>query len=1448
MATKQSLNSETEEKVKKTTARKTAATNTKAKKTEAESESGVKKPRTTKKKSEDSAAEAMEKKPAARKRTAASKTASATKTDVEPKKTVATGKTAARKTTAKKTDAENEPAIKKTAAKTPAGTRKTAARKTDASKSDGNGSVEAKKPVRKTAARKASAVPKEDSGMEIKAESKVTAEASDKTVLSPTGVMPKINVDSSGSVENKNIGYRPDEKDDSAVLAERYAETSLEVTETDTIASDKNEDFKALEEMMQTAGLRKKTEGTYAQYREKKNGRKWLLLLLLLLGLFGTGIGIGIKFFSGSGIEKTIQSPEDIIAYCEKLIGKGEYAQALGILSGLNINGTDDHSVSLRNQINALMKSGFEKAVVEGRENEILDAVEALSKKGKYSEALKILASGASLSGDDEKFSAVKNRIHDLEKNIVEKAVIEGHAQDVVDTAKKLIGDGEFLPAMEILDFLEVKGNDAESRMLRNQIYSLKKDAVKKAVADGKTEDVLDFIENLSRNGDAVNALEYLSYVEIDGNGENADSLRERLSNQKKDVLKKALEDGKQEEIIAKARQMIADGDYETALEFLSSVKPEGDDLESRAFRNTLKSLKNDTVARALAEGRIDDVLKTADALSNNGQYADAVELLDMIDISGNSAEANALRDRVNDRKKEIVDKAVENGKAGQFIENAARMIDDGDYSGAVKLLNSAKIDGNDDDLKKLQKEVDSLKKTAVRKAVEEGRGEEILDTAEKIMRNGDYKGAEEILSELLDSGNSPESKALKEKAERMKRQNEVFSMGQGMTDDEKTALAEKLIKEGRYDEALALLNSIDASGNDKESKKLDEKISNLKKDAVARAKKNGVDLGVLGYDENGNPVLSKEEIARRQQQEKNAREAAERKHDEEVLAEKLKKEVEEKFRKEQEAIKVAEEKKAKQEAAAKAAEEKKNRELAEKKAAEEKKAREVAAKKAEEEKRLQEENARNASQKARKDIENSIAEGKKLLEQGSVDGAIKAFEKAESLLPEDDKLYSGEKLGEIANALYEASEKSSGEQKKQLEKLSGEKALAAIARNPGDPNALFVAGMDAITKRNLSGAEEYLMNAIAKNPTNYMYYYQLGRVLAMQKKYDKSLNAFQSCVKLNDRFAPAYYNSGYVSEQSGKKQDALSYYRKATEVNPSHENAHIGQGHIFMEMKKYDEAMKAFTKAQGINPNRSQIYQELGSCCVEQKKYAEAENYFKKALTCPDVSKEKNALTYYNLATVMYEQNKKTEALDYAKKAYDSKDRTEKSVKSNIVYVYGLVVQDSGRDDEAIKIYNEGLLIDSSHVKTNTNLGVLYLKKNRAPEAVVVLTNAYNAESGNFEVNNNLGSAYRQIKDFKKSAEHYKKALAVNPKDMTVKQNLARSYASAEDFKNAKIVYQDLIKTEPSKWDHWLELARVCISQDDKTTAAACLDHLKKNAPSFHSDEVNAMMTELGF
>ncbi|WP_407396581.1 tetratricopeptide repeat protein [Treponema sp.] len=1462
MATKQNLNSEEKEQTKKKTAAKTTARKSTASKT-------------------------GESKPAEAKKTTVRKTAA--KTESTENKTSATKKTAASKSsekTAAKAPAKRtaSSAAKKTT------TVKTAAAKTSAAKKADSKSSVAKASEPKTARTRTAAV------------KKTATKAAKSTELSPTGVMIKKTaavsvveekdvpvVDESRSAEkiSEPIVQNEEVKDSSkggmsvSVNEETYeavpgkklgtdigAEESL-TKSSDTIPEpEKNEksddDYRALDQMMQNSGLRKTSETSYSQPEEKKGKKKFLLLLLLLLALFGTGIGIGVKFFSGSRTDTTMTSPEDIIAYCERLIAQGDCAEALGILAGLNVNGNDENSIALRKKIVALVKKGYEKALADGKVDEILKKIEELETKGKYGDALKLIAIGTDLDGDDESSRTLKEKLRSLEKSVVDKAVAEGHAQDVIDAAKQLIDSDEEIPAAELLSLLDIKGNSTEARMMRNQIYALKKEAVKKALDNGKGNELLDAIANMNSNGNSVEALELLSYVDVKGEDADSDALRDRLSKLKKEAVEKAVADGKQEEILSKAKQMISDGDYNTALGFLSSIKPEGDDTESRAFRNSLKALKKDTVERALAEGRIDDVFGTADSLNDNGDNAAALELLSMINVVGNSDEANALRDQVNAKKNETMNKAVQNGKTDEIIKSARQMIDDGDYSGALELLSSANIAGNDPDSKQLRKDIDSLKRDAVKKAIEDGRGDEILDTVERLMKDGNHDAAAAILDQIgkVDD-NSPEAKAFKDRAERLKKQNQILSLGENMTDDEKATLAEKLIKEGRYDEALTLLNSIETNGNDDASKKLKERISNLKKDAVSKAKKNGVDLGLLGYDENGEPVLSKEEVARRQQQERMAKEAAEKKAEEEKLAEQIRKEQEEKFRKEEAARKAAEEKKAKQEAAIKAAAEKKAKEEAAKKAAEEKRLQEEAAKKAEaerkakeeeaakkaaEDKRKLEEAAKNADAQLRREIEDSIARGKKLLDQGDIDGAAREFANAEAKLPADDPKYSAEKLDEMAKALYDASEKADGADKKKLEALSGEKARSAIKFSSSDPDTLYIAGIDALNRRNFIEAERLLNEAIAKNPANYMYYYQLGRILAMQKKYNESLNAFKTCISINDHFAPAYYNSGYVSEQLKRKDDSLGFYRKATEVNPSHENAYIGQGHILMDMKKYDEAMDAFTKALAINPNRAQIYQELGSCCVEKKQFAQAETYFKKALQCPDATKEKNALTYYNLSTIMYDQNKKNEALDYAVKAYEAREKTEVSVKANIIYNYGLQMQDTGKDDEAIKLYREVLVLDPKHVKANTNLGAIYLKQNKDTDAILALTNAYNVESDNFEVNNNLGSAYRKISNYQKSVEHYKNALKINPNDLTVKQNLARSYAAAKDYPNAKAVYQDLISKEPKNNDHLFELASIAYEKGDGDTAAKCLAKLKVSAPNYKADRVEEMLKELGY
>ncbi|MDO4506463.1 MAG: tetratricopeptide repeat protein [Spirochaetales bacterium] len=1494
MATKQNLNSEEKETAEKKKTEKTAAKKT----AEDKKETAEKKPAKT------AATKATATKTAASKTAAKSSVkSSAAKTTAEEKKKE-TKATASK--TAKASAAESEKKAAGTARKTASAKTETAenkkAVKTAAKKTSGDKKETAeKKPAKaaaKTSATKAAAAKTAAAKATAKEEEKKEPE------LSPTGVMikktvavPPVEKEAAAATEPvaavekekpsvaKTVGVEapkvePAVKEEPAVIQEPKNEVSrapvFEVernasVEVKPAAEEKNQfaaeksddDYRALEKMMQSSGLRRKTETEIKKPEEKKDKKKLLLLLLLLLALFGTGIGIGVKFFSGR-TAITSSNPEDIIAYCEKLINQGEYGEALGILAGLNINGDDENSVLLRKKVADLIRYGYGKALADGKVDDILKKISELESKGKYGDALKLIAIGTDLASDDENARALKEKLRAMEKSLVDKAVAEGKAQEVIDAAKQLIESDEEIPAAELLSLLDIKGNSTEARMMRNQIYSLKKEAVKKALENGRGNELLDAIAAMNERGNSVEALELLSYMEITGEGEEADALRNRLSDLKKEAVEKAFADGRQEEILAKAKQMISDGDYNTALGFLSSVKPEGDDPESRAFRNSIKALKKDTVERALAEGRIDDVFGTADSLNNNGDNAAALELLGMINVVGNSDEAKALRDQVNAKKQETVKKAIESGKFDDILKSARQMIDDGDYSGALELLSAAKVSGDDPESKKLRKEIDSLKKAAVKKAIADGRGDEVLDTVERLMKEGNYDAAASILDQIgkIDD-RSPEAKAFKERAERLHKQNDILSANENLSDADKAKLAERLIREGRYDEALTLLNSINPEGNDEESKKLREKISNLKKDAVSKAKKNGVDLGVLGYDENGNPVLSKEEVARRQQQERIAREAAEKKAEEERLVEQIRREQEEKVRKEEAARKAAEEKKAKQEAALKAAAEKKAKEEAAKKAAEEKRLQEEAAKKAEadrkakeeaaakkaaEEKRLQEEAAKNADSQLKKEIEESIARGKKLLAQGDIDGAAREFANAESKLPANDPKYSAQKLDEIAKALYEASEKAEGADKKKLEGLAGEKARNALKLSSSDPDTLYIAGIDALNRRNFSEAERLLNEAIAKNPTNFMYYYQLGRILAMQKKYNESLVAFQNCINLNDKFAPAFYNSGYVSEQLKKSNDALNFYKKATEVNPSYENAYIGQGHVLKDMKKYDAAMDAFSKALALNSKRSQIYQELGSCCIEKKDNAQAENYFKKALQCPDATKDKNALTYYNLSTVLYDQNKKDEAFDYAVKAYDAREKTDPSVKANIVYNYALQMQDKGRDDEAVRLYNEVLMLDSKHVKANTNLGAIYLKQNRDTDAIIALTNAYNVEKDNFEVNNNLGSAYRKISNYQKSVEHYKNALKVKPNDLTVKQNLARSYAASKDYPNSKALYQELIAKEPSNSDHLFELANIAYEKGDSETAAKCLAKLKVSAPNYKPEKVEQMLTELGY
>ncbi len=518
--------------------------------------------------------------------------------------------------------------------------------------------------------------------------------------------------------------------------------------------------------------------------------------------------------------------------------------------------------------------------------------------------------------------------------------------------------------------------------------------------------------------------------------------------------------------------------------------------------------------------------------------------------------------------------------------------------------------------------------------------------------------------------------------------------------------------------------------------------------------------------------------------------------------------------------------------------------------------AEEKAQRKLEEEQRakVEAERKRAEEEKAKKDatyalllknVNDEISKGKAALNAGDVEEALKHFENAKSLIPDEEKELASSKMNEIGYALYEASQNLQNPAKTQAGKAAVSYASGAIEASPNakeDSSSHYILAMKSIEEKNYAQAEQELKNAVAKDTSNSMYYYQLGRAQANQKKYKEAAASFQTSVKYNDSYAPAQYNLGFVSERLNNQSQALQAYRKAYSVDPNYEKAYIAAARILVKQGDYNGGASAFNEAVRVNPSNAQTYQELGSCYSLSGKYTEAESSYKKALAYMTPGQEDPA-TYYNLSSVMIAQNKTEEALSYALKAYEKKNSASKNLKVNIIYNYALLCDQNGDDLNAITLYREVLQEEPSNIKAKTNLAVLCLEQNDADTAITLLSSAYTQDPKNFEVNNNLGNAYRMKENYNDAITYYQNALKIQNKNNTVRENLAKAYASAERYDSARATYEDVVKADNNAWEAWLELSKVCMQLKDNASAEKYLVYLQEKNPSFKAQEVASLL-----
>lgn len=539
---------------------------------------------------------------------------------------------------------------------------------------------------------------------------------------------------------------------------------------------------------------------------------------------------------------------------------------------------------------------------------------------------------------------------------------------------------------------------------------------------------------------------------------------------------------------------------------------------------------------------------------------------------------------------------------------------------------------------------------------------------------------------------------------------------------------------------------------------------------------------------------------------------------------------------------------------------------LKQQKALEEKRAKEEAAQKALEEKRAKEEAKKAAEKKAQEEalakknaqlkkemnaVNDEIQQGKVKLSIGNYNGALENFARAQSLLPvsEGEPAFSSNKYSEIARALYEASQNASDpNDQKRLMSTAVTYAEECIKNDPKDASSQYILAMDAYNKKDWPKALDYLSKAVANDGKNYLYYYNLGRVQYMMKKYSEAKQSFTTTCQLNSSFAPARYNLGLTNLRLNDQKSALAEFRRAHDIDTRYEKAYLEEGRVLYRLGDYSGSVTAYLNVVRINNTNREALKELGSAYYQMNKFSEAENSFRQSLALVPSGTE-DPLTNYNLSTVLYEQKKTVDALTYAKKAYDSYSLIrDTNSKANIVYNYALLLDKSGKTTDAISKYSEVLQIKSDHLKTLTNLGVMYMNSNPpdADMALAMFERAYALDKNNFEVNNNLGSAYLAKKDYKNAITYFQNALRLDSKNNDVRYNLAQAFASDGQYDNAKTTYIELLKMQPDNWDAYVELGKVCLTLQDNSNAEKYLIYVQTKQPSYRKSEVDVLLSSI--
>lgn len=167
----------------------------------------------------------------------------------------------------------------------------------------------------------------------------------------------------------------------------------------------------------------------------------------------------------------------------------------------------------------------------------------------------------------------------------------------------------------------------------------------------------------------------------------------------------------------------------------------------------------------------------------------------------------------------------------------------------------------------------------------------------------------------------------------------------------------------------------------------------------------------------------------------------------------------------------------------------------------------------------------------------------------------------------------------------------------------------------PEQPDLLHFAGLCKHRLGDRPGAIGLLQAAIAINPNDAVFHFNLGIVLQELNRFEDALACHAAALAIKPDFLDALNAQANVLCLLGKLDEALVGYRSILSVNPEFLSAIYNYGLVCRTLGQLDEALRSFGRVLTYQPDNAVVLASRGEIFHQQNRNAEALADFNRAL-----------------------------------------------------------------------------------------------------------------------------------------------------------------------------------------------------------------------------------------